>query len=124
MSEGLPLGAAVVGTGFGVLTHLRALRAAGFDSSKILFRPEAVVRVRKEEQVGVVLELAYELRVPVTTRGRGTTLTGAAAPRRGGWVVDLRALNRIEIDGEAFLIQGEPVRDRERLVWTVNLRPA
>jgi hypothetical protein len=31
---------------------------------------------------------------------------------------------RIEIDGEAFLIQGEPVRDRERLVWTVGLRPA
>jgi len=32
--------------------------------------------------------------------------------------------DRIELDGEAFLIQGEPVRDRERLVWTVDLRPA
>ena len=32
--------------------------------------------------------------------------------------------NRIEIDGEAFLIQGEPVRDREQLVWTVDLGPA
>jgi hypothetical protein len=32
--------------------------------------------------------------------------------------------DRIEIDGEAFLIQGEPVRDRQRLVWTVDLRPA
>ena len=32
--------------------------------------------------------------------------------------------DRIEIDGEAFLIQGEPLRDRERLVWTVDLRPA
>ena len=32
--------------------------------------------------------------------------------------------DRIEIDGEALLIQGEPVRDRERLVWTVDLRPA
>jgi len=31
--------------------------------------------------------------------------------------------DRVEIEGEAFLIQGEPVRDRERLVWTVNLRP-
>ena len=30
----------------------------------------------------------------------------------------------IEIEGDAFLIQGEPVRDRERLVWTVDLRPA
>jgi len=32
--------------------------------------------------------------------------------------------DRIEIDADAFLIQGEPVRDRERLVWTVDLRPA
>ena len=32
--------------------------------------------------------------------------------------------DRVEIDGDAFLIQGEPIRDRERLVWTVDLRPA
>jgi len=32
--------------------------------------------------------------------------------------------DRIEIDSEAFLVQGVPVRDRERLVWTVDLRPA
>lgn len=32
--------------------------------------------------------------------------------------------DRIEIEGDTFLIQGEPVRDRERLVWTVDLRPA
>ena len=31
---------------------------------------------------------------------------------------------RIEISSEAFLIQGEPIRDRERLVWTLDLRPA
>ena len=41
-------------------------------------------------------------------------------------VVDVatpRPGDRVEIDGEAFLIQGEPVRDREQLVWTVDLRP-
>ena len=32
--------------------------------------------------------------------------------------------DRIEIDGEDFLVQGEPVQDAERLVWTVDLRPA
>ena len=32
--------------------------------------------------------------------------------------------DRLEIDADAFLIQGDPVRDRERLVWTVDLRPA
>jgi len=39
-------------------------------------------------------------------------------------VANPRPGDRIEIDGEAFLIQGEPVRDRERLVWTIDLRPA
>lgn len=37
------------------------------------------------------------------------------APRRN---------DRIEIDGEAFLIQGEQVHDRERPVWAIDLRPA
>jgi hypothetical protein len=37
-------------------------------------------------------------------------------------VAQPRPGDRIEIDGDAFLIQGEPVRDRERLVWTVDLR--
>ena len=86
-----------------VATDAASLREAGFDSSKILFHPVAVVRVRREQDVGVALALANEFRVPVTTRGRGTTLTGAAAPRRGGWVLDTRALNGIAIDGEAGL---------------------
>ena len=39
-------------------------------------------------------------------------------------VPDPRPDERIEINSEAFVIQGEPVRDRERLVWTLDLRPA
>jgi hypothetical protein len=42
-------------------------------------------------------------------------VTEVAEPRPG---------DRVEIGGEAFLVQGEPVRDRERLVWTLDLRPA
>jgi hypothetical protein len=37
-----------------------------------------------------------------------------AAPRQG---------DRVVLDGEAFVVQGEPVRDRERLVWTIDVRP-
>ena len=39
-------------------------------------------------------------------------------------VPEPRPGDRIELDSEAFLIQGEPVRDSERLIWTVDLRPA
>ena len=41
--------------------------------------------------------------MPVTVRGRGTTLTGAAVPLRGGWVIDLTGLRRVRIDAEAGL---------------------
>ena len=39
-------------------------------------------------------------------------------------VADPRPGDRIVLDGEAFVMQGEPVRDRERLVWTLEVRPA
>jgi hypothetical protein len=39
-------------------------------------------------------------------------------------VVGPRPGDRIVLDGEAFVVQGEPMRDRERLVWTLEVRPA
>jgi len=39
-------------------------------------------------------------------------------------VPDPRPGDRVELGGEGFLIQGEPVRDRERLIWTIGLAPA
>ena len=39
-------------------------------------------------------------------------------------VANPRSGDRIVIAGEAFVVQGEPVRDRERLVWTLDVRPS
>ena len=39
-------------------------------------------------------------------------------------VAEPRPGDGFEIDGETFVVQGEPTRDRERLVWTMELRPA
>jgi len=77
---------------------------ASFDSSKISFLPDAVITPRRETEIGTVLELANRHRVPVTVRGRGTTLMGSAAPIRGGWVIDMRRLNRVRIDADAGLV--------------------
>lgn len=41
-----PLGAIVIGTGFGVLTHLRALRAAGFEVKALVGRDGEKARAR------------------------------------------------------------------------------
>ena len=75
--------------------------AASFDSSKISFLPEAVITPRREADLGPVLELANQHRVPVTVRGRGTTLMGSAAPVRGGWVIDMLKLKQVRIDADA-----------------------
>ena len=32
--------------------------------------------------------------------------------------------DRLMLGDETFVIQGEPVRDSERLIWTLDTRPA
>jgi hypothetical protein len=39
-------------------------------------------------------------------------------------VAEPRPGDRIVLGDEVFVVQGEPVRDRERLVWTLDTRPA
>lgn len=39
-------------------------------------------------------------------------------------VTEPRPGDRVAIGDEAFLVQGEPVRDSERLLWTLDLRQA
>lgn len=90
-----------------VRTDAESLAAVSFDSSKIAFAPEALIRPGSRESLAAVLKLANARKVPVTVRGSGTSLTGSAAPLRGGWVVDLSAWNRIRVDAEAGLIRAE-----------------
>jgi hypothetical protein len=40
-----------------------------------------------------------------------------------GEVPNPRPGDRLVLDGEVFIVQCEPVRDRERLVWTLDARP-
>jgi len=111
------LGAAVVAT------DDAARQAAAFDSSKIPFVPAAVIKPRREADIGVALTLANRHRVPVTVRGRGTTLMGSAVPVRGGWVIDMLRLNRIRIDTEAGMAHvqaGAKVADIQRAAEAVG----
>ena len=39
-------------------------------------------------------------------------------------VANPRSGDRLILEGEVFVVQGEPRRDRERLVWTLDTRPA
>jgi glycolate oxidase len=100
-----------------VRTDAVACQAASFDSSKLSFPPEAVIAPRNESELAAVLALANTHRVPVTVRGRGTSLTGSASPLQGGWVVDLLGWKRLRIDAEAGLAHvqaGVKVADLQR----------
>ena len=70
---------------------------ASFDSLKLSFPYDALVVARSEKDIETTLKIANEHRVPVTTRGAGTSLTGSAAPICGGWVLDVAKMNRIRI---------------------------
>ena len=57
--------------------------------------PEAVVHVRELDELREVIRVAAAARVPLVPRVAGTNLGGLAIPSRGGWIVDLTAMNRI-----------------------------
>ena len=61
-----------------VLTAEDARYAASFDGSRLSFMPAAVIKARNRDDLGAVLVAANAAGVPVTVRGRGTTLTGGA----------------------------------------------
>ena len=86
-----------------VRTDAASRDTASIDSSKIPFTPAAVIFPRGRSDVAAVLAAANRGRVPVTVRGRGTSLTGSAAPVRGGWVLDFHRWNRVRIDSQAGL---------------------
>ena len=91
--------------GAGVSTAHDALFAASFDGSKLSFLPDAVVRPRTNAHITTVLTLANKHRVPVTTRGAGSSLTGSGSPVQGGWVLDLSKWNKITVDADAGMAQ-------------------
>ena len=62
-------------------------------------RPAAVVRPASTAEVSAVLRLASAHGIPVTARGSGTGLSGAAVPQPGGVVISFERMNAIlEID--------------------------
>lgn len=80
-----------------VRTDEESLFRASFDGSKLCYFPDAVIAVRAERDIGTTLTLANKHGVPVTVRGGGTSLTGSGSPIRGGWVLDVSALDAVVI---------------------------
>lgn len=70
--------------------------------------PAFVVEATRAEQVPELLKLATERGVPVTPKVTGMNIGGLAIPAEGGVVLDLRKLDRVEIDAQNMVAWIEP----------------
>ena len=71
--------------------------------------PEVLVRVRSTEEVSAVMKLAYERCIPVTVRGSGTGLVGAAVPIHGGILLETTKMNKIlSLDSDKLTVTVQP----------------
>lgn len=72
-------------------------------------RPLAVVSPTSTDEVVALMRWANEWRAPVTPRGAGSGLAGAAIPAEGGVVCSLASMNRIlDIDTKNLMVELEP----------------
>lgn len=73
------------------------------------FKPHVAVLPSSASQISEILKLATREGLPVTPRGAGTGLSGAALPVHGGIVLSLEKMNRIiEIDEQNLMAVVEP----------------
>jgi glycolate oxidase len=70
---------------------------------------DAVLTVSNLESLQKVVRIAAEHRVPLVPRVAGTNLGGLAIPEKGGFILDLRTMNRIvEINADDMVAVVEP----------------
>ena len=71
--------------------------------------PDALVRVHTTEEVSEIMKLAWEKNIPVTVRGSGTGLVGAAVPVCGGILLETVQMNKIlELDSDNLTVTVQP----------------
>ena len=83
--------------------------------------PEAVVIPENEKQIIELVNLCNEEKIPLTTRGGGTGVTGACIPIYGGIVVSMKNFNQVtDIDNDNFCVHAQPGVILENLHKTVE----
>jgi len=69
------------------------------ETEDLCYFPEVVVKPETVEQVSELLAYCNKHKIPVTTRGAGTGLSGGALPIKGGVLLSMEKFNKIlEID--------------------------
>lgn len=93
-----------------LLNDEESLEKYGQDETEdLLYKPEVVLRPKTVSQISEIMKLANAMRIPVTVRGAGTGLSGAALPVYGGIVISMERFNKIlQIDERNLQATVEP----------------
>jgi len=92
-----------------VLTDQSECWAYGYDNSKRHACPKLVVLPKQASQIQKCVQICNEFGISLTTRGRGTSTTGAAVPIQSDIVLSTEHLNQIlEIDHVNRNVRVEP----------------
>ena len=78
-----------------VLTSRLNLLLNSYDSSPLKARPEAVLNIKTTTQVAKVMEILHKYDFPATVRMSASNHDGACLPLKGGFVLNLAALDKV-----------------------------
>ncbi|MCG2788392.1 MAG: FAD-binding protein [Actinomycetia bacterium] len=78
-----------------VLTDIEDKICFGFDSTRLQYLPDVIVKVKDSRQISSILKFANEYKIPVTPRGAATGLSGGCLAVNGGILLVLLEMNRI-----------------------------
>lgn len=68
----------------------------GFDGSPVKSVPQAVLNIKKAETLWPLINLLIKYKIPYTPRACATNHDGGAVPLKGGVILNLKPLNKIE----------------------------
>lgn len=99
----------IVGDDSFISDHTELEKYAHDETEDLRFFPEVAVKPATAQQISELLKLCNELSIPVTPRGGGTGLSGAALPIYGGLVISMERFNHIiDIDERNLQATVEP----------------
>ncbi|MCL4377197.1 MAG: FAD-binding protein [Actinobacteria bacterium] len=78
-----------------VITSFEERLTYSYDSTRLEYMPDVVVRVKNAEQISQIMKLANEYKIPVTPRGAATGLSGGCLAVEGGILLVMVDMNRI-----------------------------
>jgi glycolate oxidase len=93
-----------------VLTTAAAIESYSHDETEdLVYYPEIVVKPKTTEEVSKLMKLCNQHLIPVTPRGAGTGLAGAALAISGGLMISMERFNQIlDIDEQNLQATVEP----------------